>query len=229
MRRASCGGAAAGVRPPRKRKRPVETGRGVMKIDGKTIGCVSVRRSARRGSGGKTESHGGERTIVVWHGRPNVCVCDFRPAWLSPFSQGDEFFVSPPFQTNSKAICYSVSGKKLKNFVGTGRRNRGVRNKAGRAGFPTLPESSISFYVTNRQRLRTCSIQVSRSRGTKRRRKRSLHRVTGVLAALAAAVTSVTHVSATSPKVMAKAVPAVAPAPVPAAVNRLAGCDRRDD
>jgi hypothetical protein len=152
MRKASCGEAAAGVRPPRKRTRPVETGRVVMKIDGRTIGCVSVRRSASRGSGEKTESHGAERTIVVWHGRPNVCVCDFRPAWLSPFSQGDQFFVSPPFQTNSKGICYSVSGKKLKNFVGTGRRNRGVRNKAGRAGFPTLPESSISFHAANRQR-----------------------------------------------------------------------------
>jgi hypothetical protein len=149
MRKASCGEAAAGVRPPRKRTRPVETGRVVMKIDGRTIGCVSVRRSASRGSGGKTESHGAERTIVVWHGRPNVCVCDFRPAWLSPFSQGDQFFVSPPFQTNSKGICYSVSGKKLKNFVGTGRRNRG-RSKRNREGeFPLPPGNSVFVFVAN--------------------------------------------------------------------------------
>jgi hypothetical protein len=83
----------------------------------------ALRRPTRRASGEKTGSHGGGHTIAVSHGPPNACVCDFRPAWLSPFSQGDEFFVSPPFQTNSKAICYSVSGKKFKNVFGTGRRD----------------------------------------------------------------------------------------------------------
>jgi hypothetical protein len=107
---------------------------------------VCSQATARRGSGEKTGSHGGGHTIAVWHGPPNVCVCDFRPAWLSPFSQGDEFFVSPPFQTNSKSICYPVSGKKSENFAGTGHRNRG-RSKQSREGEFPRPPGIVDFVV----------------------------------------------------------------------------------
>ncbi len=59
--------------------------------------------------------------------------------------------------------------------------------------------------------------------------RRRFRFVSRIGSSLTAAVTSMAHVSATSAKVMVKAVPAVAPSPVPPAVNRLAGCDRRDD
>ena len=61
----------------------------------RAIGEVAVRRRAFPESGGRSGSHDGGHTIVAWRGRLSACVCDFRPAWLSPFSLGVSWSLCP--------------------------------------------------------------------------------------------------------------------------------------